>query len=262
MSSKRGTLMETDRNFDVLIKQFEKKIYQTVKGEWRLKLLKEDLSLFSSPHRALSVWDAGCGFGQLSLWLAEYGHTITLCDISRKMLQKAQQAFEKAGMNGHFHHAAAQQLAEQLPEFDVILCHAVIEWLATPLASLEKIVKKVKPGGYVSLLFYNRNAFVFHNALKGAWRWKYLLNNSYLGKGKKLTPPHPQYPDEIIKTLTAWNFSIQQHTGIRVFYDYRHPDCNAQEEEELLWELEYRYCRMPTYRNMGRYIHILAQKNK
>ncbi len=35
--------VQTDRNFDSLIDKFEKRVYDTVKGDWRLKLLKEDL---------------------------------------------------------------------------------------------------------------------------------------------------------------------------------------------------------------------------
>ena len=36
-----------DRNFDNLVHKFEKRVYDTVKGEWRLKLLKEDLDHLS-----------------------------------------------------------------------------------------------------------------------------------------------------------------------------------------------------------------------
>jgi S-adenosylmethionine-dependent methyltransferase len=39
-----------------------------------------------------------------------------------------------------------------------------------------------------------------------------------------------------------------------------HPDALEETQTEELLEMEYRYCRKPTFRNMGRYIHILAQK--
>lgn len=66
-----------DRNFDDLIDRFESRVYDTVKGSWRLQLLQEDLQRFlHSPP--LDVWDAGCGQGQISLWLAEAGHRLTL----------------------------------------------------------------------------------------------------------------------------------------------------------------------------------------
>lgn len=253
--------MSQDRNFDSLIHKFEKRVYDTQKGDWRLKLLKEDLA---DLHVAqpLSIWDAGCGFGQIALWLAQNRHALTLCDLSQKMLTRAQQEFAAANLNATFLHGAAQDLAPQLPVFDVVLCHAVLEWLAQPKQSLQTLVEKVAPNGHLSLLFYNRNATVYTNVLKGDWRLEHIINDSYLGKGKNLTPPNPQYPQDVLAWLTDWGFSIKAQTGIRVFHDYMTPDALAKTDQDELFALEYRYCRQPTYRDMGRYIHVLAQRTE
>jgi S-adenosylmethionine-dependent methyltransferase len=251
---------QQDRNFDSLIDKFEQRIYDTRKGDWRLKLLKEDLDGFCRAE-PLAVWDAGCGFAQISLWLAERGHRLTLCDLSEKMLARAQRQFAEAGLPAQFHHAAAQTLARQLPQFDLVLFHAVLEWLADPMPSLQTVADRVKPGGSLSLLFYNRNAMVYTNALKGEWRWKHLLEDSYMGKGRNLTPPNPQYPHEVIEQLRQWGFTITAHTGIRVFHDYLTRAVREQSDLDELFELEYRHCRMPTYREMGRYIHLVARRD-
>lgn len=252
--------LKQDKNFDKLIDRFEQKVYDTAKGDWRLKLLKEDLDDFYQASESLTIWDAGCGFAQISLGLAERGHSLTLCDLSEKMLDRARRQFHNEGLNAAFHHQAAQVLAPQLPRFDLVLCHAVLEWLADPVPTLQTIADRVKPGGHLSLLFYNRNAMVYTNALKGRWRWKNLLNDSYLGKGKKLTPPNPQYPHEIIEHLEQWDFTVKTHTGVRVFHDYITPDTLEQSDQTELFELEYRYCRMPTFRDMGRYVHLVVQR--
>ncbi len=249
-----------DRNFDKLIDKFAEKIYSTDKGHWRLKLLREDLQ-FLQQQQNLQIWDAGCGFAQISQWLAENGHQLVLCDISKKMLAQAQQNFKDAGLQAQFHHQSAQNLAPQLPDFDLVVFHAVLEWLADPVPSLLKVARKVKPQGYLSLLFYNRNAMVFSNALKGSWRIEHLLNDSYLGKGKKLTPPNPQYPHDIIETLGNAGFSVIKQTGIRIFHDYLPADALEKTDKQALFDLEYRYCRKPTYNAMGRYIHLLLQKS-
>jgi S-adenosylmethionine-dependent methyltransferase len=115
-------------------------------------------------------------------------------------------------------------------------------------------------GGYLSLLFYNRNAMVYTNALKGGWRLRHLLNDSYIGKGDKLTPPNPQYPHKIVEHLQSWGFEIMAHTGIRVFHDYLDKKTLEQSDQTELFELEYRYCRMPSYRDMGRYVHLVAKR--
>ncbi len=249
-----------DRNFDKLIDKFAEKIYSTDKGHWRLKLLREDLQ-FLQQQQNLQIWDAGCGFAQISQWLAENRHLLVLCDISKKMLKQAQQNFKDAGLKAEFHHQSAQNLVPQLPDFDLVIFHAVLEWLADPVPSLLKVAQKVKPQGYLSLLFYNRNAMVFSNALKGSWRIEHLLDDSYLGKGKKLTPPNPQYPHVIIETLENAGFSVIKQTGIRIFHDYLPADALEKTDKQALFDLEYRYCREPTYNAMGRYVHLLLQKS-
>ncbi|WP_024852255.1 methyltransferase domain-containing protein [Hydrogenovibrio kuenenii] len=249
----------SDRNFDSLIHKFEKRVYNTVKGEWRLKLVKEDLDHLYQQSK-LNVWDAGCGFAQVSQWLAEAGHQVTLCDLSQKMLHQAEKSFSEADLQAEFLHGAAQDLAPELPDFDLVLFHAVLEWLATPLETLKTVADKVKPGGTLSLLFYNRNAFVYNNVLKGEWRWQYILDDAYIGKGKNLTPPNPQFPHDVISALQGWGFDIQMQTGIRVFHDYLTPQVLEKSDQDELFALEYQYCRMPTYRDMGRYIHLVAQK--
>ena len=73
-----------DRNIDSLVDKFALKVYGTVKGELRLKLLQEDLSMFHVKQQSglaqssLKIWDAGCGFGQISEWLAQAGHEMVL----------------------------------------------------------------------------------------------------------------------------------------------------------------------------------------
>lgn len=250
-----------DRNFDTLIDRFEQRIYATPKGDWRLKLIKEDLA-FLTRSTGLHIWDAGCGFAQIAQWLAAQGHRLTLCDISKKMLERAQDDFARAGLKAEFHQCSAQSLAAQLPEVDVLICHAVLEWLAEPVASLQLLLQRVRPGGYVSLLFYNRNAMVYGNILRGGWRLQHLLDDSYLGRGHRLTPPHPHYPHEMIAVLEQAGFRVKRHTGIRVFHDYLSQEVLAGTSQEELFALEHRYCRMPVYRDMGRYVHLLLQREE
>lgn len=275
-------ILTQDRSFERMVDKFEQKVYGTLKGEWRLKLLKQDLAKFvtnsAQPDlvaedladqwrktQPFKIWDAGCGLAQISLWLAENlaeKTELTLCDLSPQMVYRAEQNFASASQSvaTEFFTGAAQDLAPTLPDFDLVLFHAVLEWLAEPKASLQTIANKVKSGGHLSLLFYNRNAFVFSNVLKGEWRWQHVLDDSYLGKGKNLTPPNPQFPHEVTAWLTDWGFEIEIQTGIRVFHDYlTDAVMDASNLDELL-ALEEKYCRVPTYRDMARYIHILARK--
>ncbi len=249
-----------DRNFDGLIEQFRDRVYGTGKGDWRLGLLKQDLGLLAHQEKKIQVWDAGCGFAQISQWLARQGHSLSLCDISEKMLAEARQSFASQGLDARFYHQSFQEYASSSGQFDLILFHAVLEWLANPAAGLTTVMEKVKPGGHLSLMFYNRNAMVYANVLKGSWRLKPILEDSYLGKGNRLTPPNPQYPHEIVGLLAENGFAIKAYTGVRVFSDYMNQAVLEQTDPDQLFALEEQYCRMPTYREMGRYVHILSQK--
>lgn len=257
-------MIKKDRNFDNLVDKFKRQIYDSVKGELRLQLLKEDLrSLYQQPQ--LTIWDAGCGFAQIAQWFAEAeksNHELLLCDLSKKMLTEAKNHFGNAGLDAEFQLGAAQDLAPQLPTFDLVIFHAVLEWLVDPQKTLQAVAEKVKPDGYLSLLFYNRNAMVYTNVLKGEWRWQFVIEDAYLGKGKGLTPPNPQYPHVVQQWLDELGFKVETHTGIRVFHDYLNPQVLANSDQTELLELEKQYCRLPTYRDMGRYIHLLAKKTK
>jgi S-adenosylmethionine-dependent methyltransferase len=249
----------TDRNFDKLADKFESRIYGTFKGELRLELLQEDLGALRDGE-VLDVWDAGCGGGRMALWFAQNQHRVVGCDISTKMLGQARKRFDEAGQAIVLHHTPAQELAPKLPQQDLILFHAVIEWLADPIGTLEAIADRVKPGGHLSLMFFNHHALIYRNAMRGEWRLKYLLEESWWGKGKKLTPPYPQKPEELAAWFQARGFTIRVHTGIRVFHDYLHDEARNETDLGEMRALEHRYCRQETFRNMGRYVHLLVQK--
>jgi len=249
----------SDRNFDKMADKFESRIYGTFKGQLRLELLQEDLHALRE-EKPMDVWDAGCGSGRMALWLAQAGHRITACDISEKMLVKAQERFGQAGHEAVWHHAPAQEVAAQIAMQDLVLFHAVIEWLADPLGTLVDIARRVRPGGHLSLMFFNHHALIYRNAMRGEWRLKYLLDEAWWGQGKKLTPPHPQKPESLIAWLKNNGFEIVTHTGIRVFHDYMHDEARDATDMEELRALERRYCREATFRNMGRYVHLLARR--
>lgn len=251
--------MQNDQNFDALADRFLQKVYGTHKGNWRLTLLQEDLQHLRNGE-PIDIWDAGCGDGRIAAWLAEKNHSLTLCDISGVLLDKARQRFARQNLAGLFHQQPAQQLGETLPEFDLVISHAVLEWLAEPQQSLLKMLANVRPGGWLSLMFFNRNALVYSNVLRGGWRLEPILNDRYIGVGRKLTPPNPQYPHEVIALLEREGFRVEIQTGIRVFADYLSDAARERSDDRTLFSLEARYCRQPGYRDMGRYIHLLAKR--
>ncbi len=53
-----------------------------------------------------------------------------------------------------------QDIAQHLETcVDLILFHAVLEWVADPLSVLQTLWSMLRPGGTLSLMFYNANGF-------------------------------------------------------------------------------------------------------
>jgi S-adenosylmethionine-dependent methyltransferase len=130
--------MRGDVNFDGIAAAFEAEIYGSSQGRVRLAVLWADL-LESVPGLAsggLSVLDAGGGAGHLAIRLARLGHQVVLSDPSGEMLDLAAAAITAAGVTGQV--STVRAGLQELPEvpgstaFDVVACHAVLEWLADP----------------------------------------------------------------------------------------------------------------------------------
>lgn len=255
-----------DRNFDGLAEHFKKKIYGSSKGEIRLQLLWEDLAdnLLNQLHDTamLSVIDVGGGIGQISARLAKEGHKVIVTDVSTDMLQLAKEHFTEQSVpaeNYRFKNIALDKLSHEVPEpSDLVLFHAVLEWLANPQAGLECAMDRVAEGGYLSLMFYNKHSVIMKNLLKGNFRK--VVSNDFVGERGGLTPISPLDPADVYSWLESAGFDVISKTGIRVVNDYLHRDLQASRSYEDIMHMEKLLCRQEPYLSLGRYIHVIARK--
>jgi S-adenosylmethionine-dependent methyltransferase len=252
-----------DRNFDDLALQFSQRIYSGTKGRIRLALLERDLEDVLGAElaeRPLRVLDAGGGEGQFARWLAARGHQVTLCDLSRVMLDNARLAAEAEGLAGHFTfiQGAIQDLPDADPAYDLVLCHAVLEWVQDWQGLLRKLGSQLMVGGNLSLMFYNRHSTVFRSLVRGYFD---RVNNDKLqGSGKGLTPLYPLVPEDVVSFLSEQGWAVLSKSGIRVFHDYMHKEILARRSTEDIVALEKRFSREEPYRSLGRYYHVMARR--
>ncbi|KAF1051735.1 MAG: tRNA 5-carboxymethoxyuridine methyltransferase [Stenotrophomonas maltophilia] len=245
-----------DRHFDELAARFAEKIYGGAKGAIRLAVLQADLGEVL-PARPLRVLDIGAGLGHMSLWLAGQGHQVTVSEPAAPMLDAARQRFTEAGLPAQFIQASWQELPAQLHEpFDLVICHAVLEWLAEPHAILPLLRQLTRDDGWLSLAFYNRDALIYRNLLKGHFRK--LRKQRFAGEGQSLTPQEPLDPRELETAMHgAWN--IAARSGVRVFHDYMPVEFQHKAQATDLVEMELAYRRHPAFAGLGRYLHWLCQ---
>ena len=246
-----------DHHFDDLAVRFAQKIYGNNKGAIRLAVLQADL-LEALPARPLRILDIGAGLGHMALWLAQQGHSVTLAEPSAAMLEQARRQFAAAEIDAHFLHCDWQHLAASSPApFDLILCHAVLEWLAEPAALIATLRPLIKDDGWLSLAFYNKDALVLHNLIKGNLRK--LARQRFAGDDGGLTPQQPLDPREIEQVLAANNWQIRQRSGIRVFHDYMQPQLRQKIADDELVATELAYRRHPALGPLGRYLHWMCR---
>ncbi|KAB2824637.1 tRNA uridine 5-oxyacetic acid(34) methyltransferase CmoM [Aliivibrio finisterrensis] len=258
--------MNKDRNFDDIAHKFAKNIYGSDKGGIRQTIVWQDMETILAENNAksepLTVLDAGGGIGQVSQQIAKRGHSVTLCDISSEMLKLAKEAVEDNGLlpQYQFIHTAVQQIEQyNIGEVDILLFHAVMEWLDNPKEALDILLKQVKPGGYASIMFYNHHGLVLKNVICG--NIPHVLDGMPHRKRFKLQPQKGLMPNDVYQWIEDAGYEIKGKSGIRSFHDYiGNMEYMGDYQIEDVLKLEEQLCRQEPYLSLGRYIHVWAKR--
>jgi len=248
-----------DHNFDSIAQKFVNNIYGTSKGKIREAVIWDELQhcLSLLPNRKLRILDAGGGFGFFSQRLAKLGHEVVLCDISQQLLNEAQRQLEGQPYrdNISLHHCSIQELGHiESGKFDLILNHAVLEWLADPKLTLQGLLTFLAPNGLLSLMFYNIDGQRFQNLVCG--NFEFVANGMKRKKVVRLTPTNPICEQDVRAWLSEFNMQILQKTGVRVLHDYLKDNKHCTEKFEQLLMMEQQYNQQEPYASLGRYTHL------
>ncbi len=277
-----------DRSFDNVADHFEKKVYGGLKGDIRLAVLRRDIfeyidALTKTLQRPLRILDVGAGLAQITIELATQGHNIVVNDISANMLAKAQANFEQLTADASNNEVtlfgeikwyvcpyqeltprlAAEQNNKPREKFDLILCHALLEWLAEPREIMDFFDSQLTPTGALSLCFYNPASFEYRNLIMGNFNLldSLLSEDGYRADNKKsLTPNHPVAKLEVEHWLSDHHYKIALESGLRVFHDYAPLKRGGHNLPEEVIRMELRYSRQEPFKRLGRYLHILATR--
>lgn len=132
---------EFDTPFDLLEKA-KRGIYA--------KLLEEQLPL------GVKVLDAGCGTGQLAIFLSMVHRQVIGVDFSYHSLLKANTFKKKFSLhNVRFAQMDLFYPAFKQKSFDYIFCNGVLHHTADARRGFENLCRLMKPGGYITIGLYN-----------------------------------------------------------------------------------------------------------
>lgn len=172
---KKGELA-ADQHFDDLATPFASNIYGSYKGRLRLALLRDDLWPLLAPGQ--SLLDVGAGIAQLSAESLQLGLDAYALDAADEMRHQAEvHAQTQFNQQWGDRYQVLPMQSFELPEahsagFDWVWCHAVLAWLQDPADGLQRLVEWVRPGGRLSVLFYNRDSMALQQIFRG--RYGYL----------------------------------------------------------------------------------------
>jgi S-adenosylmethionine-dependent methyltransferase len=247
-----------DQSFDSIANKFEENIYGTTKGRLRHELLMHYLvNVLALSEKPLSVYDAGGGTGNLSRSLVDMGHTLVISDISSEALALAKKKFTKDDKIEFVHGDILSVSNDEY--YDLVVCHAVLEWLESPLDMIASLVGLLKPGGHLSLSFFNKDAQRFGNLLYGNFDF---VEADMQNKNRvRLSPNNALNPRQVLLKLSKLPVTIVHKAGIRCFHDYlKDPNMQVTHFEQLK-KMELDYGRQEPYLWLGKYFHIIVKNS-
>lgn len=249
-----------DADFDPIAEAFERDLYGSTKGRVRLEILWRDL-LAEVPQLqggGLRVLDAGGGAGHLALRLAALGNKVLLCDPSTEMLRMAREEVRQRGLGNRVNtvRCAIQKLASITDErFDLVTCHAVLEWLAQPREALAHLVQFLNTDGRLSLMFYNSNAALFKRMLRGDFA---AIRDHPTGIREGETAPVALDEASVTDWLTELGLHVTSRSGIRILHDHLRAELDDAGVEQLT-EAETDLRKREPFASLAQHIHLVCE---
>ncbi len=257
-----GMNARSDIIFEGMADAFLQEVYGTTKGDVRLHVLWHDLctEIPALNYGGLRVIDVGAGDGRIARRISALRHEVTLCEPSYDMLERARASFHDAGLieSAHFVHSTAQGLKGRVVgQFDLVICHAVLEWLAEPKETLLTcILPLLKSDGYLPLMFYNRNSAILRRIMRG----------DFAGPVEKFKSdpvdsrmPVPLDSNAVRSWLARSGLRIVSKAGIRIFHDHIPEKFRSQGKLEDLLHVETEFRKQEPFASLGQHTHLVCK---
>lgn len=234
----------------------------------KYKLTQANLARHLGEDRPLRVLDAGGGNGLDSLPFAAQGHFVEIVDYSQEMLADAlaQAKDANAQENLRVHQVDVREIPNLFPDaqFDLVLCHNVLQYLDDVPALLRSLTKVLKPGGLISIISVNRYSNPYQSAFFGNNLVEALAKlETRTATAKIFEAPVTSYSAaEIGVFLTDSGLVIEADYGIRCLCDYWGDNQRKLDPAifEQLEKLEFALTDRHPYKLLARYFQVIARK--
>lgn len=113
---------------------------------------KNQFNVLIPQENPISVLDVGCGTGEISLILADIGHSVSGIDLSEGMIQTAKKKSQEKGIFIDFKCGDAEKPQFSPHSFDLIIQRHVIWTLPHPDVAVKEWHALLKPNGRLFLI--------------------------------------------------------------------------------------------------------------
>jgi S-adenosylmethionine-dependent methyltransferase len=238
---------------------------KSVTGRMRYVLAQHNMMRLHSLDRPLNILDAAGGNGINTQWLARQGHFVTLLDSDPAMLKQAEQELDKVGLlyRCQLVEGTLEKAPDLVPagEFDLVLCHHVIEYLENPYQLFVAMHQVSREAGELSLITLNPVSETIRSVIFGrdpkVARSK-LVEQSFDAKwfGQATLYSYDQ--------LLGWGeqagWRIVDFRSVRVLADYISDAEYDETKEQEAIRLEEDLSGLEPYRRIGRYLQFSFRK--
>lgn len=212
------------------------------------------------------VLDIGGGTGGFAVRVAEHGHQVSVVDPSPDALaildrrsSETQVSDRVRGVQGDLSTLADLVAAgEVAAQFDLVMCHGVLEVVDDPASAVQALAGRVRSGGVLSLLVAQRHAAVVARASAG-----HLAQALATLRGQDAQDTPRRFTvAEVSALLDGAGFTDTTMHAVRVFTDLV-PSSVVDIEPGaggLLAELEEEAAERPEYLALGTQLHALSRR--
>ncbi|MFE7358155.1 class I SAM-dependent methyltransferase [Streptomyces sp. NPDC057543] len=217
---------------------------------------------------SLRILDLAGGDGGDAIRLAARGHRVTIVDYAPAMLAAATERAVAGGVTELINcvEADATDLPRDLAngEFDVVLCHNLLQYMDDVPGTLASALSPLKAGGLISVMAINRHSAPLNIAVREMDPSAALaaLDTDQARTQMFNSALTLHTAEEIIRTLRELGCRDIAHYGIRSFCDYITDDARKHEPDfyAALERLELATTARPPYMHTARGFQLTAWK--
>lgn len=240
-------------------------------GRIRYRVVGETLRRTCSGLGAapLRVLDVGGGDGGDALPLAEAGHRVTILDYSAPLLDEARASARERGVTERLttvHGDLADLATGDLGDFDLVLCHNVVQYRPNSADVIRLLTSRVRARGALSVIAVNPPSDVLTAAVRGAdlEEVEDLLTARLVRARTFGHDVRRVWPAQVETALADSGFRVVARYGIRVITDYITDEARKQDPDffRRLEGLELALCDQEPYLRTARLWQLVAARSE